>query len=375
MFGVEIGFGRHGVHYGVLVCGLRQSLRMRIDLISLVGMSRGPGDRRRALLAVLVAGAIFLAGCTSPSTSPGDDSVDTNDSLPVIAATTSIWADVVSNLACGGTANVITVIPNGADPHVYEPSLSDRSQLESAVLIVANGLGFEAPLLDTISAVEDGGGRVVRIGDFVTSLDFAEVDSGGLVPGGSGSGGADASDHGIDPHVWFDPIRVVGALDHVAEQMVEAGLDRESVTICLADYRDRLIAADIEIARLIDLIPPERRLLITNHDALGYFADRYNLEVVGTVIPGSSTESESNPAHLARLEERIAEAGISSIFAETASSDDAAAALAERLLDVSVIPLYTEALSKPAVGADTYIGMLLTNARLISDALTNGTAE
>jgi zinc/manganese transport system substrate-binding protein len=328
-------------------------------------------------IAVVAASAALMAACGSSSTSPGEDLYRFDSSLPVIAATTSIWADVVSNLACGDLATVITVIPNGADPHVYEPSLGDRSQMEGAALIVANGLGFEAPLLDTIDAVERGGTPVVRIGDFVSSLAFAAGDTGGLRLS-TDRPGTDQSSGGVheeDPHVWFDPVRVIAALDYVAEQMVTAGLDQQSVVTCLSAYRAELVAADLEIADLIAQIPARRRLLITNHDALGYFADRYDLEVVGTVIPGTSTESESNPAHLARLEERITESGIPAIFAETASSDDAAAALAERIGNLSIVALYTEALSEPAVGADTYIGMLLTNARWISEALSNARAE
>ena len=117
-------------------------------------------------------------------------------------------------------------------------------------------------------------------------------------------------------------------------------------------------------------IPPERRKLVTNHDALGYFADRYDYEVVATVIPGGSTLGEPSAADLSALVELIAEEGIPAIFAETTAPAALAEAVAAELGEgVEVRTLYTGSLGAPGSGADTYVGMMRTNAATIADAL------
>ena len=108
----------------------------------------------------------------------------------------------------------------------------------------------------------------------------------------------------------------------------------------------------------------------TNHDAFGYFADRYNFEVIGTVIPSVSTLAEPSPASLEALAELIEETGVPAIFSEYLShSRDVAAALADRLDGVSVVSLYSGALGPEGSGAETYLAMMRVNAQTIADAL------
>ncbi len=120
----------------------------------------------RRPLAGLAALALLLTAC-------GDDDPAGDTERPTIIATTSIWADLVADLACGGQARVGTLVPVGGDPHSFEPSLADRGDLERAALVVANGLGLEEGLDDTLDAVEDGGTPVIRVAELVDPLPYS----------------------------------------------------------------------------------------------------------------------------------------------------------------------------------------------------------
>lgn len=269
------------------------------------------------------------------------------DGRPSIMVTTSIWADVVSNVACG-EAKLQTLIPIGSDPHGFEPSLADRKRMEEAVLVVANGLELEEGLDDTLAAVADGGTPVFLMGE--------HIDPGPL--------------DGEDPHIWFDPRRVGAALPELADHLVDrAGLDEGVVGECLARYQADLAALDSEIADVVAALPADRRKLVTSHDSLAYFADRYGFEVIGTVIPAPSTLAETDPARLEELARIIEEAGVPAIFAETQHTMDDVNALAARVGEVEVVTLYTGTLGPSGEGADTYIGFLRTNALLIAESL------
>ncbi len=122
------------------------------------------------------------------------------------------------------------------------------------------------------------------------------------------------------------------------------------------------------MTEILSVVPPDRRLLVTNHDALGRFADRYDFEILGTVLPGSSTLAEASPAELEQLADEIESAGVPAIFAEALESTDEATTLAERL-GVDVVTLYTDSLGEQGSGAETYADLMRFNATAIADAL------
>jgi zinc/manganese transport system substrate-binding protein len=135
-------------------------------------------------------------------------------------------------------------------------------------------------------------------------------------------------------------------------------------------YAAELVSADERITTILAAIPPDRRLLVTNHDALGYFADRYGFEVVGVVIPGGSTLGEPGSQEMARLVALIDSRGIPAIFADTTEPGALASAIAsEAGHPVEVVLLHTGSLGKEGTAAGTLIGMLEENARLIAEAL------
>ena len=182
-----------------------------------------------------------------------------------------------------------------------------------------------------------------------------------------------SSRSGPDPHIWFDPIRISDALSVLAEHLVEdAGLEKQAVDDCMVAYREELDRVDATIVELVATVPADRRKLVTNHDSLGYFADRYGLEILGTVIPSSSTLAETNPAALEQLAELMEANGVRAIFSEARESPDDAEALADRVGVAEVVSLLTGGLGDAESGSGTYVDFLLTNARLIVAGLLMG---
>jgi len=319
-----------------------------------------------------------------------------------VVATTTILGDVISNVV-GGNADIEVLLPPGADPHDYQISSSQAALLYTADLVVANGLGLEEGLIDVIEAAEEDGVNVLEVGDLLDPIPF----SGG---GGHGHGEEDddhaedmdddhadeEDDHadeedddhadeedddhaedegghahtGSDPHFWLDPLRVAKAALLIAEALTE--IDPSGDWMARAEaYAATLTELDAEIQDILAPIPHENRVLITNHDSLGYFADRYEFEVIGVVIPGGSTLADPSSAELAALVEEIVEEGVKVIFAETIDSTALAEAVAaEAGTDVAVVTLHTGSLGEPGTETDNIVGMLRSNALRIAEALS-----
>ena len=339
--------------------------------------------------AIIATSAMAVHGCGGDS-SREEPSLGAGSGVPTVLATTGIWADIVSNVACGGLADVETIIPVGGDPHGFEPSLQDRARMERADLVVASGLELEEGLEDTLEAVAESGTPVFEFAEEIEAIPYSfEFGHHGEEGEGHDEDGDEEEGHdedegeegedpdkekghgrGGDPHVWFDPQRVSGALPTLAERLTaDAGLDADAVAECLAGYRAELAGVDAEIVEMVSRLAPDQRKLVTSHEALGYFADRYGFEVIGTVTPTPASMAQTNPAQLEELAEIIAHEGIKAIFAETLHSVDDVEALASRVGDIEVVTLYTGSLGPPGSGAETYVGFLRTNADLIVAAL------
>ena len=288
----------------------------------------------RRSVALVTCTTAVLGGCASEN--------ETTVFTPVpIVATTSIWADIASNVTCGEL--VPALIPAGADPHTFEPSLRDRELIDGPAAIIANGGGLEGPVGVLLEAVDDPPFTSV----FEMTNGVATVDD--------------------DPHIWQDPTIVAAAIDSIKAGAIAVDRDPDEIARCTADYRAELLALDAEITELLAPIPAASRLMVTSHDSLAYFAYRYDLEIVGTVIPSTNTLAETNAADLAALADTIEARGVRVVFTEQLESSNDADRLAERL-GVRVIPLVTDALTDdPAT--DTYVEMMRTNATAIAEAL------
>ena len=342
--------------------------------------------RTHRTVAVLTLGALLITACGSDG-ERGSDEVDAD--APIVVATMSIWGDIASNVACDGLARVETIIPPGGDPHAFEPSLSDRETMDNADLVVANGLFLEESLIDSIEAVESNGVPVLRLADELDPLPMGEYpddhDDDGSEKVDDHENETDAdheadADHaddpgGSDPHVWWDPSRVAVAVPMIADALADAGVDRAALDACAEAYIAELTALDADVTGIVAPLALDERLLVTNHDSLGYFAERYDFEVLGSVIPSSSSLAATSPAELDTLADEIGATGVTAIFADTQTSSTDADALADRIGDVEVVSILTDTLDEPGSDAGTYVGWLRANAQIIVDALTRNGAS
>jgi len=297
---------------------------------------------RSALAAVSVLVGLVLGACGGDSTSA--PSSDAGAGTARLVVTTSILGDVVANLV-GDLADVEVVVPRGASPHDFQPSARQAAAMRDADVLVVNGGGFEAGLAEVVEAAAADG-----VPTF-TALDTVAP----LVDGAHHEG--DGHDHGpVDPHFFTDPVRM-----------------REAAAALRAHaqgYLDALATLDRDVAQLVAAVPPQDRKLVTNHEVLGYFADRYGFEVVGAVIPSPTTQAEASASQLAGLAELVRAEGVRAVFADTSSPSRLADALSAEVGDVVVVELFTESLGPEGSEAGTYLGLVRTDAQRIADALS-----
>ena len=149
------------------------------------------------------------------------------------------------------------------------------------------------------------------------------------------------------------------------------GIDTVAVEAAADAYERELDALDAEIADLLAAIPSPRRVLVTNHEVFGYFAERYGFDVVGAIIPGGSTTDGASAAALAALAETIRDTGVTVIFADVSSSTDLAQTLADEVGDIEIVELYSESLGGAGSDGATYVEMIRTNAERITAALAS----
>lgn len=293
--------------------------------------------------------AVLLFAC-APTGSAGVAGVETGSPPADVLVTTSIWADVVEKATCSEPGSLQPLIPAGADPHEFRPSIADAEAMREASVIIANGGGLEESLEPLVDEAESEGVTVIRL----TEATGAEGD---------------------DPHLWLDPTLTIEVTRTVADLLVAEGADGAAETD-IAACADRYIAAledlDRELAAAVATLDEDQRKLVTNHDALRRFADRYGFQIVGTVLPSTSSMARANPADLEDLADLIAAEGVPAIFTEGGHEGEDAEALADRL-DVAAVRLQTDALGPDGSGFETYVDLMRTNTELIVAALGDGT--
>ena len=300
------------------------------------------------------------------------------EDAPTVAVTTNILGDVVENLV-GDLANVEIIMPVGADPHDFQASAQQVALVGDADALVINGAFFEEGLWDMVEAAEDDGISVHHAIDAVSTIEFAEGDS----HGHEGEEEGDVHDEdeegdehgheegGADPHFFTDPVRMADAVEGISAFLIETvdGIDAEAVQANADAYVAELQALDTEVTEIFADLSDEQRVLITNHEVFGYFADQYDFEVVGTVIPSGSTLDGTSGGAFAELAEEIEHEGVPAIFSDVSASDELISALADEVGDVAVVELFTESLGDADSGGATYIEMVRTNANRMADAL------
>ncbi|MET0199472.1 zinc ABC transporter substrate-binding protein [Rhodococcus sp. RS1C4] len=294
---------------------------------------------KKLLLAVLPA-ALILAGCS------GADSSGT----PTIVVTTNILGDITSSIV-GDQADVLVLMPPNSDPHSFEISAAEAARVESADLLIANGLGLEEGVAKTIDAARANGTDILEVGPGVDPIDYVS---------GQSSGAA-------DPHIWTDPERMRTAVGLIKDAVTES-LDGVDVEAAAQDYDAQLVELD---GRMQERFAPiVNRKLVTNHHVFGYLADRYDFEVIGAVIPSGTTLASPSASDLSDLAGTVRDAGVPTIFVDSSQPDRLAQVMAsEAGVDVDVVKLFTESLGDENSDAPTYLDMMDFNSTAIAAGL------
>lgn len=335
-------------------------------------MTFSPALRLRTILLFVALTVVWLPsqGCAGPSaTDPTSDTTRTTGQLSAIplangeklhvVATTSIVADVVSNVGAGWI-DLHTLIPPDTDPHTFEPTPRDASAIHDANVVFVNGAGLET-FLDKL--LTSAGDQVVVV-SVSEGVDLLSVE-------GQEEHGDDEHDHEqeVDPHTWFDPNSVIVWVDNIERALAQLDPSHaEQYAESAAAYRAELMELDQWVRDQLAPIPEADRKLVTDHTVFGYLARRYELEQVGAVFPGYNTLAEPSAQELAQLERAIRSEDIQTIFVGRSVSSDLAQRVAEDT-GIEVVRLYTGSLGTPGEPADTYLAFMRHNVTAIADAL------
>ena len=273
---------------------------------------------------------------------------------PIVAATTTQLGDLSRQVA-GNRAETVGLLAPNSDPHSYEPSPSEVEAVASADLILLSGGDLDpwaGELIDSSGAD----------GKTVSMLEIMGDANGGT------TGTSEEQAEEADPHWWQDPTNALVAVERIRDELI--AIDPEGANTYRANAAsllDEISALDREITRCMASIPAQDRKLVTSHDAFGYFAERYGIEVVGTTIPALSTQAQPSAGAIADLIEVIRGEGVETIFPEAGLSPDLEEAVADEAGATVGAELYSDALGESGSPGDTYLGALASNARILAE--------
>ena len=292
---------------------------------------------KTALSLVCLAGLLPACSSSEPDAS----------ARPNVVVTYSVLGSVVLDLV-GDAADVTILIPDGQDPHDYQPSARDIETINNADIVVSNGLDFEEGLEDVLTSAIENGVSVYMIGENITvrepDEDHAEEDG---------------HAHGAgDPHLWLSPLSFSEALPSLTTAINEAtGLSIDETTAL-----NQLTQLDDEITDVISGI--SSCVMVSGHDEMGYFADRYGCTVIGAIIPSFSTTSEATAKQIADLKVLATSNNVKAVFTGLGTPSEVSEQLASEL-GIAAISLSTHYLN----GAANYREFMLNLANQIAEAL------
>jgi len=299
------------------------------------------------LAAVVMLTLVGMLACQR-STGPS------NNGKKTIVVTYSILGSVVKELV-GDKAIVTVSIPNGLDPHEWEPSAKDIEAINKADLVIQNGLGLEGGMQKTLKAARGGGVKFFIASDYIT---IRRVGSGEGIP----SGDPDQAIGAEDPHLWTDPVAmksIVSALASYLKLNLDIDVDAQS-----QDIQARLDDLNKGVSDEVASLPQDNRKLVTGHESMGYFAQRYGFKLVGAIIPSISTQAGVSAADLVTLKKLIEDNRVKAIFAELGTSTAVAKAIGNET-GAKVVELPTHSLPKDG----SYFSFERNLAKVIIDAL------
>lgn len=293
------------------------------------------------LLSVLLAlAAVAMSGCGDDSGAPGGTTV---------VATTTQVADLVRQVG-GSRVRVEGMLRPGGDPHDYEPRPSDVAAVAKAAVVFRSGGEVDEWLADVIDNA-GGDARVVTLIDSVERIDD-------------------------DPHWWQDPRNGVRAVEAIRAELARVDPNGRAAYARNAERTIRMLRRlDRQIAACVERVPPPKRKIVTTHDALGYLARRYGIEVVGAVIPSLSTQAQASAGDVERLVEQIRGEGVEAVFPESSVNPDIERAIAREAGARIGDPLYADSLGPEGSPGETYAGALAADARALVRGMSGGRVD
>lgn len=304
---------------------------------------------RKGILSTLIVGLIvtIFTGCSSVNTS--------QEKLKIVATSTMLY-DLTLNIV-GDEIDCIGLMGVGIDPHLYKASAGDVSKLESADMIVYNGLHLEGQMEDIFSQLDKKGKMIACVSDGIDTNKLLIEEEGSM----------------FDPHIWFDVELWMEAAVYLTQEIIEMDSDnKETYTNNLENYLQELEELEEYVNQRTSEIKMEQRVIVTAHDAFNYLGNAYGYEVRG--LQGISTQAETSTSDITDLAEYIAKNEIRSIFIETSVPTKNIEALQEAVkakgFEVEIGgELYSDSLGDMSEGEGTYIGAFKANIDTIVDGL------
>jgi ABC-type Zn uptake system ZnuABC Zn-binding protein ZnuA len=293
----------------------------------------------RLAIALLLVVAVAVVGCGEA------DGGAAGGKITVVATTTQA-ADLARNVG-GDNVEVVGLLAPNSDPHEYEVRPRDLELLTGADLVVRSGGDLDEWLG---GAIEGAGSEapVLTLSDHVLTRDD-------------------------DPHWWQDPRNAIRAVAAIERSLGEADPGGAEAYAANAErYTARVRRLDRAVAACIAMVPPAQRKLVTTHDALGYYARRYGIEVIGAVIPSLSTGGQPSAGETARLVQTVRDENVKAIFAESSVNAKVERAIARETGAVVGRPLWADTLGPPGSSGATYIDSIAANTRALVEGFTGG---
>jgi zinc/manganese transport system substrate-binding protein/manganese/iron transport system substrate-binding protein len=313
--------------------------------------------------AVLLAGSLLIAGllvaCGSSNTSSTGRTTAPADVKPVAAGkmltavgTTTQIADFLKNVG-GDRVKVVDLIAANQDPHEFEPKPADVQTLNGADIVFKNGVGLESNFAKFIN-------------NLPSSVPVIDLSRGVKLRRENG-------DKGDDPHIWHDPENAKIMVNNIRDALAardpaNAALYQQNAL----NYTEQLDQLDADIQKQVQAVPADKRKLVTNHDAFGYFVARYGIDFVGSVIPSLDTNSEPSAKDTEDLIKKIKAQHVCAIFTESSINPKLEQQIASDAGVKVYSNLYGDTLGPPGSDGDTYLKMEAGNARNMVAGMTQG---
>ncbi|MCA1723254.1 MAG: metal ABC transporter substrate-binding protein [Thermomicrobia bacterium] len=303
-----------------------------------------------------VTGIALLAACGSKSA--GDTIVPSNAPIATIppskqvavATTTTQLQNFVKNVG-GNRVAVTGILKPNVDPHDYEPTVEDANAIAKADIVFVHGIGLDSWMDKTVRGASVKAPIITATGGIK------------LLKG-------DANEPEGDPHLWFDPTLVQMMVTNIASGLAKVDpTNANAYQMNARSCTDQLLQLDGQLKSIFTQIPKEQRKLVTNHDAFRYLANRYELTIVGAVIPSLSDTAEPSAKQLSDLIDTVRKEKVKAIFAESSANPKVARQIAQETGIAIIDTLYGDTLGEPGSAGDTYLKMMVYDATTIAHAI------